>query len=90
MFERGWVGAGVLVYNLPLSMFVAYGLVLSILCVWVLCPYCWVNVVLKVLCMFGASSCVSAFEFATRYMCRLYLGWCWCWVVCVCVIVAMC
>ena len=37
-----------------------------------------------------ASSCVNAFEFATRYMCRLYLGRCWCLVVCVCGIVAMC
>jgi len=90
VFERDWVGAGVLVYDLPRSMFVASGRVVSILCVWVMCPYCWVKVVFKVLCTFGASSCVSAFEFATRYMCRLYLGWCWCWVVCVCGIVAMC
>ncbi len=29
--------------------------------------------------MLGASSCDSAFAFATREMCRLYLGWCWCW-----------
>ncbi len=37
-----------------------------------------------------ASSCVSAFEFATRYMCRLYLGRCWYWVVCVCVVLWQC
>ena len=83
MFGRGLVGAGVLVYDLPLSMVVASVRVVSILCVWVLCPYCWVKVVFMVLCIFVAASCVSDFKFATRYMCRLYLEWCWCWVVCV-------
>ena len=90
MVGRGWVGAGVLVYDFPLSMFMASGRVVSILCGWDLCPYAWVKVVLRVLWMGVASICVSAFEFATRYICRLYLGRCW--VVCVCVwdIVAMC
>ena len=37
MFGRGWVGAGVLVYGLLLSMFVASIRVVSIMCVWVLC-----------------------------------------------------
>ncbi len=90
MFGRAWVGAGVLVYDFPLSMVVASGRVVSIMYVLVLRPYAWVRDVLRVLCMCVASSCVSAFEFATRYMCRLYLGRCWCWVVCVCGIVAMC
>ena len=62
MFERCWVGAGVLVFDLPPSVFVASGRVVSILCVWVMCPYCWVKVVFKVLCMFGASSRVSYFS----------------------------
>ena len=90
MFGRGCGGAGVLVYDFLLSMVVASGRVVSIMYVWVLSPYAWVRVVLRVLCMCVASSCVSAFEFATRYMCRLYLGRCWDWVVCVCGIVAMC
>ncbi len=90
MFGRGWFGAGVLVYDLPLSMFFASSRVASIMCVWVLCPYSWVRVVFKVWWLFDTSSCVSAFKFATMYMCRLYLWWCWCWVVCVCGIVAMC
>ena len=85
MLGRNWVGAGVLVYYFPLSMFVASGRMVSILYVWVLCPYAWVRVMFRVLWMCVASSCVSALEFATRYMCRLYLGRCWCWVVCVCV-----
>ncbi len=68
----------------------ASGRVVSILCVWVLCPYFWAKVMFRVLWMCVTSSCVSAFEFATRYICRLYLGRCWCWVVCVCGIVAMC
>jgi hypothetical protein len=90
VFGRDWVGVGVMVYNFPLSMLVASGRVVSILCVWVLGPYAWVRVLVRVLLMCVASSCVSAFEFATRYICRLYLGRCW--VVCVCVwdIVAMC
>ncbi len=90
MFGRDWGGAGVLVYDFPLSMFVASGRVVSILCVWVLCPYVWVKVVVRVLWMYVASICVSAFEFATRNTVRLYLGRCWCWVVCVFGIVAMC
>ena len=49
MFGRGWVRAGVLVYDLPLSMFVASGQVVSIMCVWVLCPYSYVRDVFKVL-----------------------------------------
>ena len=87
---RGWVGAGVLVYDLLLSMFVASSRVVSIMFVWVMCPYSWVRVVFQVLWMLDASSCVSAFKFATSYMCRLYLRWCGCWVECVCDIVAMC
>ena len=90
MFRRGWIGAGVLVYDLLLSVFVASGRVVSVMCVWVLSPYSCVRDVFKVLWMFDASSCDSDFKFATRYMCRLYLGWCWCWVVCVCWIVARC
>ena len=90
MFGRGCVGAGVLVYAFLLSIVVASGRVVSIMYIWVLSPYAWVRVVLRVLCMCVATSCVSALEFATRYMCRLYLGRCWCWVVCVCGIVAMC
>ncbi len=90
MIGRGWVGAGVLVYDFPLSMLVASSRVVSILCVWVLCPYVWVKVVFRVLWMCVTSICVSAFEFTTMYTCRLYLGRCWCWVVCVCGIVAMC
>ena len=66
VFGRGWVGTEVLVYDLPLSMFVASSRVVSILCVWVLCPYSWVRDVFSVLLRFVASSCVSAFEFATR------------------------
>jgi hypothetical protein len=62
----------------------------TMMCVWVMCPYSWVRDVVRALWMFGASSCVSAFEFATRLMCRLYLGWCWCWVACVCEIGAIC
>ncbi len=90
MFGRDVGGAGVLVYDFSLSMFVASSRVVSILCVWVLCPYVWFKVVVRVLWMYVASICVSAFEFATRKTCRLYLGRCWCWVVCVCGIVAMC
>ncbi len=90
MFGRDWVGAGVLAYDFPLSIVMASGRVVSILCVWVLSPYVWVRVVFRVLWMCVASSCVSAFEFATRYICRLYLGRCWCCVVCVCGIVAIC
>ena len=48
MFGRGWVGVGVLVYDLPLSVFFASCRVVSIMCVWVLCPYSWVRVVFKV------------------------------------------
>ncbi len=88
-FGSDWVGVGLLVYDLPLSMFVACGRVVSIMCVWVLFPYSWVRVMFRVLWMCVASSCVSAFEFATMYMCRLYLGRCGCWVVCVCGIVTM-
>ncbi len=76
MVGRGWVGAGVLVYDFPLSMFMPSGRVVSILCVWVLCPYAWVKVVFRLLWMCVASSDVSVVEFATRYMCRLYLGRC--------------
>jgi hypothetical protein len=47
--RRGWVGAGVLVYDLQLSMFIASGRVVSILCVSVLCPYSWVMDVFSVL-----------------------------------------
>ena len=90
MFGRDWVGVGVLVHDFQLSMFVASGQVVSILCVWVMCPYAWVKDMFGVLWICVASSCVSAFEFATRYICILYLGWCWCWVVCVCGIVTMC
>ena len=71
MFGRGCVGAGVLVYDFLLSIVVASGRVVSIMYVWVLRPYAWVRVVLRVLCMCVASSCVSALEFATRSMCRL-------------------
>ena len=56
MFGRGWVGARVLVYDLYLvysSIFVAFVRVVSILCVWVLCPYAWVKVV------FRCCGCVS-------------------------------
>ena len=67
-FGRDLVGVGVLVYALPLSMFVASSRVVSIMCVWVLCPYSWVRVVFRVLWLYVASSCVIAFEFATRYM----------------------
>ncbi len=49
MFGRDWGGARVLVYDFPLSIFVASGRVVSILCVWVLCPYVWVKVVVRVL-----------------------------------------
>ena len=49
MFEREWVGAGVLVYDFLLSMLVESGRVLSIMYVWVLSPYAWVKVVLRVL-----------------------------------------
>ena len=49
-------------YVLPLSIFVASIRVVSLMCVWVLCPYSWVRDVFKVLWMFDASSCVSAFE----------------------------
>ena len=86
MFGRDWVGAGVLVYDFLLSMVVAPRRVLSIMYVWVLGPYAWVRVMLRVLWICVAFSFVSALEFATRYMCRLYLGRCWCWVVCVCVV----
>jgi hypothetical protein len=48
VFGRGWVGARVLVYDCVLSMVVASGRVVSILCVWVLCPYSWVKVVLRI------------------------------------------
>ncbi len=51
MFGRGRVGAGVLVYEFPLSMFAASDRVVSISCVWVLCPYAWVKVVFRVLWM---------------------------------------
>jgi hypothetical protein len=70
VFGRGCVGAGVLVYDLPLSMFVESSRVVSIMRVWVPCPYSWVRVVFKVLWMFDASSCVIAFKFATKYMCN--------------------
>ncbi len=90
MFGRGCVGVGVLVYAFLLSIVVASGRVVSIKYTLVLSPYAWVRVVLSVLCMCVASSCVSALEFATTYMCKLYLGRCWCWVVCVCGIVAIC
>ena len=87
---RGWCGVGMLVYVFLLSIVLASGRVVSIMCVMVLGPYVWVRVVVRVFWMCVESSCVSAFEFATRYMCRLYLGRCWDWVVCVCGIVAMC
>ncbi len=79
MFGRDWVGAGMLVYDFLLSMLVASGRVVSIMYVWVLSPYVWVRVVFRVLWMCVASSCVSAYEFATRYMCRLYLERCRFW-----------
>ena len=46
---RGWVGVGVFVYDLLPSMFVASRRVVSIMCVWVLCPYSWVRDVFSVL-----------------------------------------
>ena len=46
---RGWVGDGVLVYDLQLSLLVASSRVVSILCVWVMCPYSWVRDVFSVL-----------------------------------------
>ena len=46
---RGWVGAGVLVYDLRLSMFVASRRVMLILYVWVMCPYSWVRDMFSVL-----------------------------------------
>ena len=46
---RGWVSAGMLVYDLQLSMFVASSRVVLILCVWVLCRYSWVRDVFSVL-----------------------------------------
>ena len=49
MCGRGWLGAGVLVYDLQLSMFVAFSWVVSIMCVWVLCPYSWVRDVFRAL-----------------------------------------
>ena len=49
VFGRDWVGAGVLVYDFLLSMVVASGRVVSIMYVWVLSPYAWVRVVLRVL-----------------------------------------
>ena len=52
---RGWVGAGVLVYDLHLSMFVASSRFVLMLCGWVMCPYSWVRNVFSVLCMFVAS-----------------------------------
>ncbi len=67
VFGRRWVGAGVLLYDLLQSMFVVSGLLVTIMCVyWVLCPYSWVRDVFRMLWMFGASSCDSAFKFATR------------------------
>ena len=70
MLGRGWIGAGVLVYDLQLSMFVAsrrvVSILLCVLCSWVMCSYSWVRDVFSMLWMFVASSCVSAFEFATR------------------------
>ncbi len=74
MFGRVRIGAGVLVYDLLLSMLVASSRLVSIMYVWVLSPYAWIRAVFRVLRMCVASSCVSALEFATRYMCRLYLG----------------
>jgi hypothetical protein len=49
VFGRDWVGVGVLVYDFLLSMVVASGRVVSIMNVWVLSPYAWVRVVLRVL-----------------------------------------
>ena len=49
MFGRDCVGAGVLVYDFLLAMVVASGRVVSIMYVWVLSPYAWVRVVLRVL-----------------------------------------
>ena len=49
-----------------MSMFVASGRVVLILCVWVLCTYSRVRDVFSVSWMFVASSCVNAFKFATR------------------------
>ena len=66
MFGRGWVGAGGLVYDLLQSMSVASSREVTIMCVWVICPYSWVRDVFRVLSMPGASSSDSAFEFATR------------------------
>ena len=43
VFGRGWVGAGVLVYGLLQSMFVASSREVTIMCFWVLCPYSWVR-----------------------------------------------
>ncbi len=90
MFGHDWVGAGMLVYDFLLSMLVASGRVVSIMYVWVLSLYVWVRVVFRVLWMRVASSCVSALELATIFICRLYLERCRCWVVCMCGIVAMC
>ena len=49
MFGRDWVGDGVFVYDCLLSMVVASGRVVSIMYVWVMSPYAWVRVVLRVL-----------------------------------------
>ena len=66
MFGRGWVGVGELMCDSLQSMFVTSIRVVTIMCVWVMCPYSWVRDIFRVLWMFRASSCVSAFEFATR------------------------
>ncbi len=49
MFGHDWVGAGVSVYDLLLSMLVASGRVVSIMYVWVLRLYVWVRVAFRVL-----------------------------------------
>ncbi len=90
VFRCDWVGDGMLVYDLLLSMLVASGLFVSIMYVWFLSPYFWVRVVVRVLWMCVASICVSALELATMYMCRLYFDRSRVWVVCMCGIVAMC
>ena len=56
-----WLGVvGSVLYDFPLSMFMASVRVVSILCVLVLCPYAWVKVVFMILWMCVVSSCVSA------------------------------
>jgi hypothetical protein len=61
----GSPGVGVLVYDLPLSLFCAFDSVVTIVVVCALCPYSRVSVVVRVLCMSVAFSWDSALELAT-------------------------